>query len=54
MEEMAAGSIAMQNLQQEQLYGGDRREDAVAPGGIPNVAAHREDGVGLQQRSPLT
>src|SRR6266699_812977 len=53
MGQMAAGGVAMQNLQQEYLHGGDRREDAVAPPGIPDLAAHREDSVGLQQRGPL-
>ena len=54
MGEMAAGGVAMQNLQQEYLYGGGRREDAVAPCCIPALTAHREDGVGLQQRGPLS
>jgi hypothetical protein len=53
MGQMAASGVAMQNLQQKELHGGDRCEHAVAPTGIPNLAAHGEDGFGLQQRSPL-
>src|SRR5215475_2434742 len=33
MGPMTAGRVAMQNLQQEEVYGGDRREHAVAPCG---------------------
>src|SRR5215510_4184052 len=47
MGQMAAGGVTMQNLQEKELDGGDRREDAVAPPGIADFAAHREDGVGL-------
>jgi hypothetical protein len=47
MGQMAAGRVAVQHLQQEEVHGGDGREDAVAPAGIPNLAAHRQDGVGL-------
>ena len=53
MGQMAAGRVTVQNLQQEAVHGGDRREDAVAPAGIPNLAAHSQDGVGLEQQGPL-
>ena len=53
MGQMAAGGVAMQNLQQEELHGGDWREHAVAPRGIPDLPAHRQDGFGLQQHGPL-
>ena len=49
MGQMAAGGVAMQNLQQEELDGGDRREHPVAPCDIPHLAARGEDGFGLQQ-----
>jgi hypothetical protein len=54
MGQMTAGGVAMQHLQQEEVYGGDRREHAVAPGGIPDLTAHRQNGFGLQQHGPLT
>src|SRR5512132_2908843 len=54
MGQMTAGGVAMQNLQQEEVYGGDRREHAVAPCGIPDLTAHRQNGFGLQQHGPLT
>ena len=38
MGQMTAGGVAMQNLQQEELDGGDRREHTVAPRGIPDLA----------------
>jgi hypothetical protein len=43
----------MENVQQEELHGCDRREHLVTPPGIPNLATHCEDGVGLQQRGPF-
>jgi hypothetical protein len=43
----------MQNLEQEELHGGDWREHAVAPCGIPDLPAYRQDGFGLQQHGPL-
>jgi hypothetical protein len=45
--------MAVQNLQEEELDRGDRREHAVAPWGIPDLPAHRKHSVGLQQHSPL-
>ncbi len=48
MGQMTAGGVAMQNLQQEELHGGDRREHAIAPGGIPDLTAHGQEGFGLQ------
>jgi hypothetical protein len=53
MGQMAAGGVAMQDLQQEELHGRDRRQHAVAPGGIPNLTAHGQNGFGLQQHGPL-
>ena len=53
MGQMTAGGIAVQNLQQEELHRGDRREHAVAPGGIADLTAYRQDGFGLQQHGPL-
>jgi hypothetical protein len=53
MGEMTPGGMAMQNLQQEELYRSDRREHAVAPGGLPDLTAHRQDGFGWQQDGPL-
>jgi hypothetical protein len=53
MGQMAAGSIALANVPQEELHGGDRREHPVTPPGLPNLATHGQDGVGLQQRSPF-
>ena len=53
MGQMPAGGVPTQNLQQEELQGGDRREDAVALASIPDLATHRENGIGLQQRGPL-
>jgi hypothetical protein len=47
MGQMTTGGIARQNLHQEELHGGDGREDAVTPAGIPDLAAHRHDGFGL-------
>jgi hypothetical protein len=38
----------MQNMQQEELHGRDRREHAVALGGIPDLSAHGQNGFGLQ------
>src|SRR6266511_3877540 len=53
MGQMTAGGVAIQNLQQEELHGRDRREHAVAPPGIADLATHRENSFGLQQRGPL-
>src|SRR5512132_245250 len=54
MGQMTAGGVAMQHLPQEEVYGGDRREHAVAPGGILDLTTHRQHGFGLQQYGPLT
>jgi hypothetical protein len=35
MGQMTAGGVTMQNLQQEGLHGGDRREHAIAPAVYP-------------------
>ena len=53
MGQMTAGGVAMKDLQQEELHGGDGREHAVTPCGIPDLTAHRQDGFGLQQHGPL-
>src|SRR5215510_8694745 len=53
MGQMAAGGVTMQDLQQEELHGGDGREDAVAPPGIADLATGCENRFGLQQRGPL-
>jgi hypothetical protein len=50
---MTARGVPMQDLQQEELHGGDGREHAVAPAGIAHLAAHRQDGFGLEQQGPL-
>jgi len=47
MGQMTAGGVAMENLQQEELYGGDRCEHAITPPCIANLATHRENGVRL-------
>jgi hypothetical protein len=48
MGQMTTGGVAVQHLQEDYLHGGHRREQAVAPRGIPNLAAHGEDSFGLQ------
>jgi hypothetical protein len=53
MGQMAASSVPMPNLQQEELHGGDWREHAVAPPGIADLATGCENRVGLQQRGLL-
>jgi len=53
MGQMTASGVAMENLQEEELHGRDRYEHAVAPCGVPDLTAHGQDGVGLQQGSPL-
>jgi hypothetical protein len=53
MGQMTAGRVAMENLQQKELHGGDWREHTVSPRRIPHLATQRENGVGLQQRGPL-
>src|SRR5919198_3394595 len=42
MRQMTAGGVAMQDLQQEELHGSDRREHTVAPCGLPDLTAHGE------------
>src|SRR5688572_15659457 len=54
MRQMAARGVPVQDLQQEELHGGDGREHAVAPPGIADLATDGENGVRLQQRRPLT
>jgi hypothetical protein len=39
MGQMAIGGGAMQNLQQEELHGGDRREHAVASHRVTHLSA---------------
>src|SRR5262247_1111699 len=53
MGEMTAGGIAMQNLQQKELDGGDGREYTVAPGGIAGLLARADDSFWLQLGRPL-
>jgi hypothetical protein len=53
MGPMTAGGVAMENWAQEELCGGDWGEQAVAPGGIPNLPADGQHGFGLQQQGPL-
>jgi hypothetical protein len=43
----------MQNLSQEELHGRDRCQHTVAPGGIPDLTAHSQDGFRLQQQGLL-
>ena len=50
---MAARGVPVQNLPQEELHGRDRREQAIAPSGVPNFPAHCLDGFGWQQHGPL-
>jgi hypothetical protein len=53
MGQMTAGGVAMQNLSQEELHGRDRRQHAVAPGGIASRLTRADDGFRLQQSRPL-
>src|SRR6266480_300796 len=53
MGEMTAGGIAMQNLQEQELDGGDGREDTVAPGGIAGRLTRANDGFWLPRGRPL-
>jgi hypothetical protein len=48
--QMTAGGVAMQNLSQEALHGGDRRQYAVAPPGIADLGTGCENRVRSQQR----
>jgi hypothetical protein len=48
MGQMTAGGVAMQNLPQEEVHGGDGREHAIASGHIPDLTTHGKDGVGWQ------
>jgi hypothetical protein len=51
---MATGGMAVQKRPQEARHGGDRREHAVAPPGLPHLTPPGEDGFGLPQRGPLS
>jgi hypothetical protein len=53
MGQMTAGGIAVQQLPQEALHRGDRREHAVAPSGIADLTADRQDGFRVQPHGPL-
>jgi hypothetical protein len=53
MGQMTAGRVALQHLQEEYVDGGDRREPAIAPGGLADLTAHGQHSVGLQPRGPL-
>jgi hypothetical protein len=50
---MATSGVAVQNLSQAYLDGGDRREHPVAPREITHLAARGEHRFGLPQGSPL-
>jgi hypothetical protein len=50
---MTAGRMARENLPQEERHGGYRREHAVTPPGITNLAPHGEEGFGWQPRGPF-
>jgi hypothetical protein len=54
MGQMAAGGVAMEKLSQAERHRGNRREHAIAPGGIPDLTAQGKDRFGLQQRGPRT
>lgn len=47
MGQVATGSVAMENLSQEELHSCDRREHAIAPCGIHDLTSHGQDGFGL-------
>jgi hypothetical protein len=53
MGQMTAGRVTVQHLRQEELHGGDWREHTVAPGGIPDLTAYRQEGFGWQPHGPL-
>jgi hypothetical protein len=48
MRQMAARGMAVQQLEQEELDGGHRRQHAVAPGGIASLLARRRNCVRLE------
>jgi hypothetical protein len=50
---MSARGVAMQNLSQKELDGGDGREHAVAPGGIASCLTRANDRFWLQLSRPL-
>jgi hypothetical protein len=49
-----AGGVALENWEQEERRGRAGREQAVAPGGRPDLPAHGQEGCGWQQQGPLT
>jgi hypothetical protein len=53
MGEMATGRVAMENLQQEQLYGDHRIQEAVTPRGIPYGFTSGVDHLGFQLGRPI-
>src|SRR5262245_41255129 len=53
MWQMAAGGVAVQNLEQKELHRGDRRQHAVAPGGIASLLARRRNRVRLELGRPI-
>jgi hypothetical protein len=53
MGQMTAGGIAMQNLSQEALYGGDGREHPVAPAGVTSLLARGDAGLRLSLGRPF-
>jgi hypothetical protein len=50
---MGARGVAMQNLQEKELDGGDGREYTVAPAGIASLLARADDNFWLQLGRPL-
>jgi hypothetical protein len=53
MGEMATGCVAMENRQEEQLYGDHRMKEAVTPRGIPDGFTSGVDRLGFQWDSPI-
>src|SRR6266576_2229667 len=53
MGQMTAGRVTVQPLPPAELHGGDWREHTVAPGGIPDLTAYRQEGCGWQPHGPL-
>ena len=50
---MGARGVAMQNLSQQELDGGDGRQDTVAPGGIAGLLARAAESCWLPLGRPL-
>ena len=50
---MGARGVAMQNLSQQELDGGDGREHTVTPGGLAGLLARADDRFWLPRGRPL-